>query len=135
MKSFNKLDFYMRARDKVFHVDCFRCVTCNQVLKPGDEFALRGDGFLYCKQDNDFQDRACAVTPPNTDVSSPGSVSHVSCLSPNSSMSSNTNCACSNNNNVNNNNTSPENHITVSNMSAVKELSYSSLKSNRSISK
>ena len=47
----------MRARNKIFHMDCFRCVACSRQLTPGDEFALREDG-LFCKADHDVLERA-----------------------------------------------------------------------------
>ncbi|XP_055931826.1 insulin gene enhancer protein ISL-1-like isoform X1 [Argiope bruennichi] len=50
--SFSRNDFVMRARNKIYHIECFRCVTCTRQLLPGDEFALRDDG-LFCKADND----------------------------------------------------------------------------------
>ncbi|XP_055304847.1 insulin gene enhancer protein ISL-2B isoform X2 [Sitodiplosis mosellana] len=51
--SFNKSDFVMRAKTKIYHVDCFRCSACSRHLVPGDEFALREGGSLYCKNDHD----------------------------------------------------------------------------------
>ena len=42
----------MRARDKIFHIKCFKCVACSRQLIPGDEFALRDDG-LFCKADHE----------------------------------------------------------------------------------
>ncbi|XP_014677144.1 PREDICTED: insulin gene enhancer protein ISL-1-like, partial [Priapulus caudatus] len=56
---FQKNDFVMRARNKIYHVDCFRCVACSRQLIPGDEFALREDG-LFCKADHDVVERAQA---------------------------------------------------------------------------
>lgn len=47
----------MRAREHVYHIDCFRCVACSRQLIPGDEFALRDDG-LFCKADHDVVERA-----------------------------------------------------------------------------
>ena len=47
----------MRARNKIYHIDCFRCVACSRQLVPGDEFALRDDG-LFCKADNDIVERS-----------------------------------------------------------------------------
>ena len=44
-------DFVMRARNKVYHIDCFRCAACSRQLVPGDEFSLRDDG-LFCKADH-----------------------------------------------------------------------------------
>ena len=54
---FSKNDFVMRARNKIFHIDCFRCVACSRQLIPGDEFALRDDG-LFCKADHEVVERA-----------------------------------------------------------------------------
>ncbi|XP_022694470.1 insulin gene enhancer protein ISL-1-like isoform X2 [Varroa jacobsoni] len=42
----------MRARGKIFHIDCFRCIACSRQLIPGDEFAIREDE-LFCKADHD----------------------------------------------------------------------------------
>ena len=50
-RSFGKTDFVMRAKNKIFHLDCFRCVACEKQLIPGDEFALRREG-LFCKEDH-----------------------------------------------------------------------------------
>ncbi|XP_063817959.1 insulin gene enhancer protein ISL-1 [Pseudophryne corroboree] len=47
----------MRARSKVYHIECFRCVACSRQLIPGDEFALREDG-LFCRADHDVVERA-----------------------------------------------------------------------------
>lgn len=47
-QGFSKNDFVMRARNKIFHTDCFVCVACERQLVSGDEFALRDDG-LFCK--------------------------------------------------------------------------------------
>ncbi|CAH1254600.1 insulin gene enhancer protein ISL-1-like isoform X1 [Branchiostoma lanceolatum] len=54
---FTKNDFVMRARNKIYHIDCFRCVACSRQLIPGDEFALREDG-LFCKADHEVLERA-----------------------------------------------------------------------------
>lgn len=55
--SFNKNDFVMRAKSKIYHIKCFRCTSCSRQLKPGDEFALREGGSLYCKRDHDQIER------------------------------------------------------------------------------
>ncbi|ROT82310.1 putative insulin enhancer protein ISL-1-like [Penaeus vannamei] len=49
---FTRTDMVMRARSKIFHLDCFRCRCCGKQLLPGDEFALREDG-LFCRFDFD----------------------------------------------------------------------------------
>jgi len=59
----------MRARDRVYHVDCFRCVACRRRLVSGDEFAVRPtDGGLVCRQhfDHDAAALAAAVRRPST---------------------------------------------------------------------
>ncbi|NXL50502.1 ISL2 protein, partial [Podilymbus podiceps] len=33
--------FFMRARDHVYHLECFRCAACGRQLLPGDQFCLR----------------------------------------------------------------------------------------------
>lgn len=43
----------MRAKTKIYHIDCFRCTACERQLIPGDEFALRDGGSLFCKEDHD----------------------------------------------------------------------------------
>ena len=50
-RSFAASDFVMRAKNKIFHLECFRCVACDKQLVHGDEFALRPDG-LFCKEDH-----------------------------------------------------------------------------------
>ena len=44
----------MRAKNKIFHLDCFRCVACEKQLIPGDKFALRREG-LFCKEDHQVE--------------------------------------------------------------------------------
>lgn len=47
-QSFSKNDFVMRARNKMYHPDCFCCVSCEKPLVSGDEFAIKDD-HLLCK--------------------------------------------------------------------------------------
>ena len=64
-QGFTKNDFVMRARNKIYHIDCFRCVACSRQLIPGDEFALREDG-LFCKADHEVMERPIdRDQPPN----------------------------------------------------------------------
>ena len=51
----------MRAKSKIYHIDCFRCVACSKQLIPGDEFAIREEE-LFCKADHDVVERASAVS-------------------------------------------------------------------------
>ena len=64
-RSFGKNDFVMRAKNKIFHLECFRCVACEKQLVPGDEFALRDDG-LFCREDHQDIDRKDSIENNNT---------------------------------------------------------------------
>ena len=67
-RSFGKNDFVMRAKNKLFHLVCFRCVDCEERFVPGDEFALRDDG-LFCREDHqesDHQHRKESIENNNT---------------------------------------------------------------------
>ncbi|KAF2882427.1 hypothetical protein ILUMI_23746 [Ignelater luminosus] len=63
--SFSKSDFVMRAKSKIYHIDCFRCSACARQLVPGDEFALRDGGMLYCKEDHDVMEKTSAPSTPH----------------------------------------------------------------------
>ncbi|KAJ3648443.1 hypothetical protein Zmor_020247 [Zophobas morio] len=63
--AFSKEDFVMRAKSKIYHIKCFICCACSRPLKPGDEFALRDGGDLYCKQDHDHMEKTSVPTPPH----------------------------------------------------------------------
>ncbi|GMR53676.1 hypothetical protein PMAYCL1PPCAC_23871, partial [Pristionchus mayeri] len=45
-----KEDLVRRAKDKLFHVDCFVCSMCSRKLDTGDELYIVGNGFV-CQQD------------------------------------------------------------------------------------
>ncbi|NXJ62693.1 ISL2 protein, partial [Rostratula benghalensis] len=49
--SFSSSDLVMRARDHVYHLECFRCAACGRQLLPGDQFCLR-DRDLLCRADH-----------------------------------------------------------------------------------
>ena len=36
--SFSKNDFVMRAKTKIYHIECFRCSACSRQLIPGNNF-------------------------------------------------------------------------------------------------
>lgn len=56
-------DLVMRARDNVYHMECFRCSVCSRHLLPGDEFSLRDDELL-CRADHSLLvERASAESP------------------------------------------------------------------------
>lgn len=48
---FSSSDLVMRARDSVYHIECFRCSVCSRQLLPGDEFSLR-EHELLCRADH-----------------------------------------------------------------------------------
>ena len=59
----------MRAKNKIFHLECFRCVACEKQLVPGDEFALRDDGLfcrVCCREDHQDNDRKDPIENNNT---------------------------------------------------------------------
>ncbi|XP_056643441.1 insulin gene enhancer protein ISL-1 isoform X1 [Diorhabda carinulata] len=64
--SFSKSDFVMRAKSKIYHIDCFRCRACARQLVPGDEFALRDGGILYCKEDHDAMEKTSTPSMGHT---------------------------------------------------------------------
>ncbi|XP_006261413.1 insulin gene enhancer protein ISL-2 [Alligator mississippiensis] len=60
---FSSSDLVMRARDNVYHIECFRCSVCSRQLLPGDEFSLR-DHELLCRADHSLLlDRSAADSP------------------------------------------------------------------------
>jgi len=50
---FQRNDLVMRARELIFHVDCFRCAVCEGRLAAGDQFALTPGDRLCCRADLD----------------------------------------------------------------------------------
>lgn len=95
--SFSKNDFVMRAKTKIYHIECFRCSACTRQLIPGDEFALRDGGALYCKEDHDHLEKS-------------NQNSLIQSVEPNNNISSNTNQNSTSNNNNNNTSLSNNNH-------------------------
>ncbi|XP_043279858.1 insulin gene enhancer protein ISL-1 isoform X2 [Venturia canescens] len=67
-QSFSKTDYVMRAKSKIYHIECFRCSACMRRLTTGDEFALRHDG-LFCRHDHDVLEggKLCTVTAPSNE--------------------------------------------------------------------
>ncbi|XP_030622323.1 insulin gene enhancer protein isl-2b isoform X2 [Chanos chanos] len=50
-QGFSSSDLVMRAREHVYHIECFRCAMCSRQLLPGDEFSVRDDELL-CRADH-----------------------------------------------------------------------------------
>lgn len=48
LASINSSELVMRARHLVFHVHCFSCAVCNQLLNKGDQFGIRSSA-VYCR--------------------------------------------------------------------------------------
>jgi insulin gene enhancer protein ISL-1 len=78
----------MRAKSKIYHIECFRCVACARQLIPGDEFALRDGGSLYCKEDHDVLEKSTITSLATT-------------IETNNNNNNNNNTNFSNNNNNN----------------------------------
>ncbi|XP_067057321.1 insulin gene enhancer protein ISL-1-like isoform X1 [Acropora muricata] len=57
-RSVTKNDFVMRAKNQIYHIECFRCLACSRQLVPGDEYVLREPDGLFCKEDNEIVERA-----------------------------------------------------------------------------
>uniref|UniRef100_A0A8C8VH44 LIM homeobox 2 n=1 Tax=Pelusios castaneus TaxID=367368 RepID=A0A8C8VH44_9SAUR len=41
-------EMVMRARDLVYHLNCFTCTTCHKMLTTGDHFGMK-DNLVYCR--------------------------------------------------------------------------------------
>ncbi|MGH0149786.1 UNVERIFIED_CONTAM: hypothetical protein FKN15_018428 [Acipenser sinensis] len=41
-------EMVMRARNVVYHLNCFTCTTCNKMLTTGDHFGMK-DNLVYCR--------------------------------------------------------------------------------------
>ena len=61
LRSFGKSDYVMRAKNKIFHLECFQCAACEKQLMPGNEYSLRHDE-LFCKDHS--LEAASVVAPP-----------------------------------------------------------------------
>ena len=60
----------MRAKNKIFHLECFRCIACQKQLIPGEEFALQNDGTLFCKEDTRHIGTGCNLSDKGTKAKS-----------------------------------------------------------------
>lgn len=44
-------DLVRKARDKVFHLNCFTCLVCRKQMSTGEELYVLDDNKFVCKQD------------------------------------------------------------------------------------
>lgn len=44
-------DLVRKARDKVFHLNCFTCMVCRKQLSTGEELYVLDDNKFICKED------------------------------------------------------------------------------------
>lgn len=72
-------DMVMRARAQVFHLDCFRCGTCERKLLPGEQFGL-SNGKVFCKLDFDALPPEALGSPTDPSNANEKSRSHSAVL-------------------------------------------------------
>lgn len=51
MQGISPQDLVRKAKDKVFHLNCFTCLTCRKQLTTGEELYVLDDNKFICKQD------------------------------------------------------------------------------------
>nr|CAI5856414.1 unnamed protein product [Callosobruchus analis] len=54
-------DLVRKARDKVFHLNCFTCLVCRKQLSTGEELYVLDDNKFICKEDYLSGNKAAAV--------------------------------------------------------------------------
>lgn len=42
----------MKCKMFIYHYDCFNCDICNKKFQPGDEFLIKDNNMLVCKEDS-----------------------------------------------------------------------------------
>jgi hypothetical protein len=60
LASISSSELVMRARHLVYHVQCFSCAICNQLLNKGDQFGIRSSS-VYCRWVSDWDFIACCA--------------------------------------------------------------------------
>ncbi|CRL08693.1 CLUMA_CG021243, isoform A, partial [Clunio marinus] len=87
LASISSSELVMRARHLVFHIQCFSCAICNQLLNKGDQFGIRSSA-VYCRSHFDVSidpstpsPFPCSYTPSNPYCDSPNAPSSPSELS------------------------------------------------------
>lgn len=67
-------EMVMRARDLVYHLNCFTCISCSKTLTTGDHFGMK-DSLVYCQlhfetlkgeYQTRFDQAEVVVQPPHT---------------------------------------------------------------------
>ncbi|KAJ3618038.1 hypothetical protein MTP99_006072 [Tenebrio molitor] len=55
-------DLVRKARDKVFHLNCFTCLVCRKQLSTGEELYVLDDNKFICKNDYLNGNKTAAIT-------------------------------------------------------------------------
>lgn len=74
--AFSSSDLVMRARDHVYHLECFRCAACGRQLLPGDQFCLR-ERDLLCRADHGPPPDGAAARGPRSPALPPAAAAHL----------------------------------------------------------
>ncbi|KAL7048480.1 hypothetical protein ACKWTF_003356 [Chironomus riparius] len=79
LASISSSELVMRARHLVYHIQCFSCAICNQVLNKGDQFGVRNSA-VFCRLHFDIDPStpspySCSYTPSNAFCDSPNAPS------------------------------------------------------------
>lgn len=74
--AFSSSDLVMRARDHVYHLECFRCAACGRQLLPGDQFCLR-ERDLLCRADHGPPLDGAAARGPRSPALPPANAAHL----------------------------------------------------------
>ncbi|KAJ8677872.1 hypothetical protein QAD02_013659, partial [Eretmocerus hayati] len=51
LQGINPSDLVRKARDKVFHLNCFTCLVCRKQMTTGEELYIVDDSTFVCKED------------------------------------------------------------------------------------
>jgi LIM homeobox transcription factor 1 len=55
-------ELVMRAQGFVYHLQCFICIECGQLLQRGDHFVIR-DAQLFCRLDYEKEFHMFPISP------------------------------------------------------------------------
>ena len=51
LQGINPSDLVRKARDKVFHLNCFTCLVCRKQMSTGEELYVLDNNTFVCKED------------------------------------------------------------------------------------